>query len=118
MRVSIFGLGYVGCVSVACLSDRRHHVIGVDVDKAKVDAIAHGFPTVVEPKIDQLLADGFREGRVSGHARSDPGRTRERCVDYLRWHADHSRRIAGSIGIKGRCQIDRRRAARRSKVRT
>ena len=66
MRVSIFGLGYVGCVSVACLSDRRHQVIGVDVDKAKVDAIAHGFPTVVEPKIDQLLADGFREGRVSG----------------------------------------------------
>ena len=50
MNVSIFGLGYVGCVSVACLSDRRHRVIGVDVDKTKVDAIANGFPTVIEPQ--------------------------------------------------------------------
>jgi GDP-mannose 6-dehydrogenase len=82
MNVSVFGLGYVGCVSVACLSDRRHKVIGVDVVKAKVDAIAHGFATVVEPHIDRLLADGYRDGRIS--ATLDPVRAvRETDVSII-----------------------------------
>lgn len=65
MKVSIFGLGYVGCVSVACLSRLRHHVIGVDIVEAKVAAIAAGLPTVVEPQVDQLMAEGYRDGRIT-----------------------------------------------------
>ena len=65
MRVSVFGLGYVGCVSVACLSKERHRVIGIDVIKSKVQAIRNGLATIVEPEVDKLLADGHVAGLVS-----------------------------------------------------
>jgi len=65
MKVSIFGLGYVGCVSVACLSRLRHHVIGVDIVQAKVDLIDAGVATVVEPEVDALMSEGFQDGRIS-----------------------------------------------------
>ena len=65
MRVSVFGLGYVGCVSVACLSKERHQVIGVDVIDSKVNAIANGLPTVVEPEVSELIAEGHAAGRIS-----------------------------------------------------
>jgi GDP-mannose 6-dehydrogenase len=65
MKVSVFGLGYVGCVSVACLSRFRHFVIGVDVMESKVKAVAHGHASVVEPQVDELMAEGFRAKRIS-----------------------------------------------------
>jgi len=64
MRVSVFGLGYVGCVSAACLARDGHTVIGVDVDPQKVAAIAVGKSPVLEPGLDQLMADGVRSGRL------------------------------------------------------
>ncbi len=64
MKVSVFGLGYVGCVSIACLSRLRHQVIGVDIMKSKVDAISAGIPTVVEPEVDNLIAQGHRDGTI------------------------------------------------------
>ncbi len=65
MRVSVFGLGYVGCVSVACLSRLRHHVIGVDVVESKVNAIANGIASVVEPQVDELLTEGHLAKRIT-----------------------------------------------------
>jgi GDP-mannose 6-dehydrogenase len=65
MKVSVFGLGYVGCVSVACLSRLRHHVIGVDVVESKVRAIANGIASVVEPQVDELLTEGHLAKRIT-----------------------------------------------------
>jgi GDP-mannose 6-dehydrogenase len=48
MRISIFGLGYVGAVSLACLVRDGHEIIGVDVDRAKLELISAGTSTVVE----------------------------------------------------------------------
>ena len=60
MDISIFGLGYVGCVGMGCLAKQGHHVIGVDVSQEKVDLINHGIPTIVEKDIDHLIADGVK----------------------------------------------------------
>ncbi|GAB6282460.1 MAG: GDP-mannose 6-dehydrogenase [Ignavibacterium sp.] len=55
MRVSIFGLGYVGCVGLGCLAEHGHSVIGVDVDQTKVDLINNCKATIVEKDIDELI---------------------------------------------------------------
>ena len=59
MRISVFGLGYVGCVSIGCLAEQGHHVIGVDVQKEKVDRINNGKPTIIEDGIADLLLNNF-----------------------------------------------------------
>lgn len=64
MRISIFGLGYVGCVSVACLSKKGHAITGVDIMKDKVDLIADGRPTVVEPEVEVLIEQAHRAGQI------------------------------------------------------
>lgn len=62
--VSVFGLGYVGCVSAACLARAGHKVIGVEVNSSKVDLINQGMATIVEPGLDDLLKSGVTSGRI------------------------------------------------------
>src|ERR1043166_8655957 len=64
MKVSIFGLGYVGCVTAGCLTKDGHNVIGVDIAPAKVNQLAAGRPTVVEPGLEPLIAEGHRRKRI------------------------------------------------------
>ena len=65
MKVSIFGLGYVGCVTAACLAKDGHEVIGVDVVSSKVEKLASGRATVVETGLDELIAEGHRQKRIT-----------------------------------------------------
>ncbi|MBL8393517.1 MAG: UDP-glucose/GDP-mannose dehydrogenase family protein [Candidatus Accumulibacter sp.] len=65
MKISIFGLGYVGAVSLACLSRDGHEVIGVDIDSAKLDLIMAGKTPVVEEGMVDLMALAAASGRVT-----------------------------------------------------
>ena len=53
MKISIFGLGYVGAVSAACLSANGHEVFGVDSNRTKVDLINNGTAPVVEEQVGE-----------------------------------------------------------------
>jgi GDP-mannose 6-dehydrogenase len=64
MRISIFGLGYVGAVSLACLSRDGHDVIGVDIDSTKLDLIKAGNTPVVEEGMVDLMARVAASGKV------------------------------------------------------
>jgi len=66
MRISIFGLGYVGAVCAGCLSARGHEVIGVDVSATKIDLINQGKSPIVEPGLGELLAQGIEKGLLRG----------------------------------------------------
>jgi GDP-mannose 6-dehydrogenase len=64
MRISIFGIGYVGAVSAACLAELGHEVVGVDVSADKVAMLAAGRSPIVEDEIDGLIAAGAASGRL------------------------------------------------------
>ena len=68
--VSVFGLGYVGCVSAACLANEGFEVIGADVNLSKVNLVAAGHATVVEEGIESLVCRMVSAGRL--HATFDP----------------------------------------------
>ena len=64
MRVSVFGLGYVGSVSAASFAADGHQVVGVDVNPDKVATVNAGRCPIIEPGLDVLLANGVAEGRL------------------------------------------------------
>ncbi len=64
MKIVVFGLGYVGTVSAACLADAGHHVVGVDINPTKVNLINEGQSPIVEQDVPELLARVVREGRL------------------------------------------------------
>ncbi|MEP4769701.1 MAG: UDP-glucose/GDP-mannose dehydrogenase family protein [Roseibium sp.] len=63
--ISVIGLGYVGAVSLACLSSLGHRVVGVDLDEKKVDSIAWGQSPIVEDRLPELLTLGVSEDLLS-----------------------------------------------------
>ena len=64
MRVSVFGLGYVGSVSAACFAEDGHHVFGVDVAPAKVESLNDGRSPIVEKDLDELIQRNVANGRL------------------------------------------------------
>src|SRR5262245_50752406 len=73
MNVGVFGLGYVGCVTAACLARDGHHVIGVDVNSEKVAMINSGTSPIIEPGLADLVARVVRQGRLSATESADEG---------------------------------------------
>ena len=65
MRVSVFGLGYVGAVTAGCLTREGHTVVGVDVQAEKVASLADGTSPIVEPDLGDLLATAAKKGLLS-----------------------------------------------------
>jgi len=65
MKVTIFGTGYVGLVTGACLAEVGHHVICVDIDQEKIDGLKKGVMPIYEPGLDSIVVENYKEGRLS-----------------------------------------------------
>ena len=65
MRIAVFGMGYVGCVSAAVLACEGHDVVGVDTNRAKVDALRRGESPIVEPSLGDLVRRAHGGGRLT-----------------------------------------------------
>lgn len=63
--VVVMGLGYVGCVSLACLAELGHNVIGVDRDQRKTEMIAQGKSPFYEPGLETLVSTNLSKGRLT-----------------------------------------------------
>lgn len=70
MKVAVFGLGYVGTLTAACLAANGHDVWGIDPDELKVAAVSAGHSPIVEPGLQSLVADCVASGKL--HATSRP----------------------------------------------
>lgn len=70
MKISVFGLGYVGAVSAGCLADAGHTVIGVDPVPVKVEFINLGRSPIIEPEVGEMISCGAQQKRL--RATSDP----------------------------------------------
>jgi len=72
LRISVFGLGYVGSVSAGCLARDGHEVVGVDPVQAKVDLINRGQSPIIEAEIREIIASTVKSGRL--RALTDPAK--------------------------------------------
>lgn len=125
MKVSIFGLGYVGAVSAGCLAADGHEVIGVDRARTKVDLINAGQSPIIETDIGEIIAIAVRTGRL--WATDDPVRAiRETDLSFvcvgtpsqLNGNLDLSyiRRVSEEIGLALRTKGARHTVVIRSTV--
>jgi UDPglucose 6-dehydrogenase len=65
MNICVVGSGYVGLVTGACLADFGIHVVGVDIDEAKVRALSAGKVPIYEPGLEELVQKNMQAGRLS-----------------------------------------------------
>src|SRR5690349_1998785 len=64
MRITVIGTGYLGAVHAACMAEIGHEVLGIDVDAAKIEALAAGRPPFHEPGLSGVLARNVEAGRL------------------------------------------------------
>src|SRR6202021_359655 len=64
MRITIFGSGYVGLVTGACLADSGNEVVCVDIDRAKIDRLLAGEVPIYEPRLAELIQGSRENGLI------------------------------------------------------
>ena len=70
-QIAVLGLGYVGCVTAACLASIGHRVLGIDRDRHKVDSIWNGHAPFYEPGLEALVRDGLERGLLAASTSAD-----------------------------------------------
>ena len=65
MKISVFGLGYVGVVCCACFSREGHSVIGIDIDQTKIDLINNGKSTIIEAGLEEQITESVEKGLLN-----------------------------------------------------
>jgi GDP-mannose 6-dehydrogenase len=78
MKIAVFGLGYVGMTTAACLTREGHEVVGVDVSDEKIAIVNAGKSPITEPGLDQLVERAVRKGLLS--ATKDASRHLDSCT--------------------------------------
>ncbi|MFZ5433934.1 MAG: nucleotide sugar dehydrogenase [Calditrichota bacterium] len=108
MKISVFGLGYVGCVSAACFCDLGHEVWGVDVDPGKVDFIRNGQSPIIEAELGELIEKYSKAGSLHGTTSADEAIANTDislvCVgtpslDTGALNTEYVKRVAAEIGV-------------------
>jgi len=64
MKIAIYGTGYVGIVTGACLVEVGHHVLRMDVDTNKIESLKAGYIPIYEPGLEELVEENVKSGRL------------------------------------------------------
>src|SRR3978361_1338870 len=81
MRISVIGCGYLGAVHAASMAELGHEVIGIDVDRAKVEVLSAGLSPFFEPGLTEILTSAMASGRLS--FTTDPAAARGAQVHFV-----------------------------------
>jgi GDP-mannose 6-dehydrogenase len=107
MKINVFGLGYVGCVSAACLANDGNDVTGVDTDPTKVELINSGRSPIAEPGLDEMVKSVVASGKlravINGISPLDQAHVSTVCVgtpsnENGSVNLDAMRRVSRQIG--------------------
>src|SRR5947207_4386372 len=123
MKLSVFGIGYVGCVSAACFAKAGHDVIGVDLNPTKVEIINSGKSPIVETGIEELISETVSAGRL--RATTAPAEAIMNSDGSLvcvgtpsiangRLNLDHVKSVCEEIGVALRNKLERHTVVIRS----
>ena len=104
MRINIFGLGYVGCITAACLANDGHDVTGIDIDPLKVKMINNAKSPIIEPGLEEALKKARNSKKLKASTNSiSPADISIVCVgtpsnDNGSLRLDYINRVAEQIG--------------------